>query len=533
MTEKNMLQLPCSLTLVIFGGSGDLTMRKLIPSLLQLYQQGHTPEKLSVLGLGRTRYSDEDYRNHLLEALQKYLKPEEFDREKAVEFLRRVFYLNLDPEKEGDYEMLRDYLKELDRETDSCGNYIFYLATPPSLYGVVPKHLIRVGLNDIVQEDADSSYLKYTHDLSKCKHPIRRIVIEKPFGYDLESARRLTDIYQHGFYEDQLYRIDHYLGKETVQNIMALRFANGFFEPLWNRNYIKCVEITAVENMGVEGRGGYYDNSGALRDMVQNHLAQLVALTAMEPPVQFDAEHFRNEVVKVYQSFRPLKEGDVHKNVVRGQYTSAEWKGEMHKGYREEDKVSLGSRTETFLAMKLFIDNWRWHGVPFYLRTGKMMPTKVSEIIIHFHPTPHQMFGTRDGTSVPNQLIIRLQPNEGIVLKFAAKVPGSGFEVKKTSMDFTYDSIGGLPTTNAYARLLEDAMLGDPTLFTRSDAVEASWKFFDPILKAWETDPSIPLYGYPAGTWGPLQSHEIMDDPTQTWTNPCRNLTQSDLYCEL
>lgn len=532
--EKFNQQLPDSLVLVIFGGSGDLTQRKLIPSLLQLYAQGHTPKHFAIVGLGRTEFADDAYRTHLLDALRTYLKPEEFNEEQAIAFLQNVSYLAMDPQKAEDYDRLKAYLTDLDKNIDNCGNYIFYLSTPPSLYGVVPKQLTRVGLNDgLPDDDKPEGHVRYAHHRSKCRNPIRRIIIEKPFGYDLDSAKQLTEIYKNGFWEEQLYRIDHYLGKETVQNIMALRFANGIFEPLWNRNYIKSVEITAVENMGVESRGGYYDTSGALRDMVQNHLAQLLALIAMEPPVQFNADHFRNEVVKVYQSFRPIEPSDVARQVVRGQYTAAEWKGAIHKGYREEDKVDPDSRTETFVAMKLFVDNWRWHGVPFYLRTGKMMPTKVSEIVVYFHPTPHQMFGTKDGASVPNQLVIRLQPNEGIVLKFAAKVPGSGFEVKKVSMDFTYDSIGGLASGNAYSRLLQDAMLGDPTLFTRSDAVEMSWRFFDPILKAWENDPSIPLYGYPAGTWGPLQSNLVMESTEQTWTNPCKNLTQSDIYCEL
>jgi len=295
---------------------------------------------------------------------------------------------------------------------------------------------------------------------------------------------------------------------------------------------IERVEITAVENMGIESRGGFYDQTGALRDMVQNHLAQLVALSAMEPPVQFNADLFRNEVVKVYQSFRPMTPEEIRRRVVRGQYTESEWKGEHQRAYREEDKIASDSRTETFVAMKLYIDNWRWQGVPFYIRTGKMMPTKVTEIVIHFKPTPHRVFATADGSTVPNQLVIRIQPNEGISLKFAAKVPGSGFEVKKVSMDFTYDQqMGGLASGDAYSRLLEDCMLGDPTLFTRSDAVEMSWRFFDPILDLWKEE-DFPLYGYPAGTWGPKQS-DLIIEREHSWTNPCRNLTHSELYCEL
>ncbi len=508
---------PESLILVIFGGSGDLTKRKLIPSLYQLFKQDKLPTHFAVLGLGRTDYTDATYRPHLDASLQKYLAGGEYDASLAEQFLASVHYLAMDPALQTDYPRLKERLAELDTVIANPGNYIYYLSTPPSLYGVVPQHLMSVGLNEEEQPDGSEA--------------LRRIVIEKPFGYNLESALDLNKIYQEGFEEHQLYRIDHFLGKETVQDIMALRFANGIFEPLWNRNYIERIEITAVENMGIESRGGFYDQTGALRDMVQNHLAQLVALTAMEPPVQFNADHFRNEVVKVYQSFRPMSDDEIRRRVIRGQYTESEWRGEHHKAYREEDKVPADSRTETFVAMKLYIDNWRWQGVPFYIRTGKMMPTKGTEIVVHFRPTPHKMFTSIDGGTVPNQLVIRIQPNEGISLKFAAKVPGSGFEVKKVSMNFTYDQLGGLASGDAYSRLLEDCMLGDSTLFTRSDAVEMSWRFFDPILRLWQEE-DFPLYGYPAGTWGPKQSDQIIEHE-HTWTNPCRNLTNSEFYCEL
>ena len=521
MSQTMQHHLPESLVLVIFGGSGDLTKRKLIPSLYQLFKQDKLPIRFSVLGLGRTEYSDVAYREHLDEALQRYLSDGEYDASLAEQFLSGVYYLPMDPASAEDYPKLRDQLKTLDERINNPGHYIYYLSTPPSLYGVIPQHLASVGLNEEGEEDANGE-----------PSAIRRIVIEKPFGYDLQSARELNEIYRKSFHEHQLYRIDHFLGKETVQDIMALRFANGIFEPLWNRNYIERVEITAVENMGIESRGGFYDQTGALRDMVQNHLAQLVALTAMEPPVQFNADLFRNEVVKVYQSFRPMTPEEIRRRVVRGQYTESEWKGEHQRAYREEDKIASDSRTETFVAMKLYIDNWRWQGVPFYIRTGKMMPTKVTEIVVHFKPTPHRVFATADGSTVPNQLVIRIQPNEGISLKFAAKVPGSGFEVKKVSMDFTYDQqMGGLASGDAYSRLLEDCMLGDPTLFTRSDAVEMSWRFFDPILDLWKEE-DFPLYGYPAGTWGPKQS-DLIIGREHSWTNPCRNLTHSELYCEL
>lgn len=512
MQMTPQLTRPESLILVIFGGSGDLTKRKLVPSLYQLFKQGKLPDRFAVLGLGRTDYTDESYRPHLDESLRQYLAEGEYDASLSEQFLSSVHYLSMDPAVASDYPKLATRLSELDLLIRNPGNYIYYLSTPPSLYGVVPQHLMSVGLN-------------------RAEGALRRIVIEKPFGYNLDSALELNKIYQAGFHEDQLYRIDHFLGKETVQDIMALRFANGIFEPLWNRNYIERVEITAVENMGIESRGGFYDQTGALRDMVQNHLAQLVALTAMEPPVQFNADLFRNEVVKVYQSFRPMSDEEIRRRVIRGQYTESEWKGEHHRAYREEDKIPHDSRTETFLAMKLYIDNWRWQGVPFYIRTGKMMPTKVTEIVVHFKPTPHKMFTTIDGGAVPNQLVIRIQPDEGISLKFAAKVPGSGFEMKKVAMNFTYDQLGGLASGDAYSRLLEDCMLGDSTLFTRSDAVEMSWRFFDPILRLWQEE-DFPLYGYPAGTWGPKQS-DLIIERDHSWTNPCKNLTNSELYCEL
>lgn len=507
---------PESLILVIFGGSGDLTKRKLIPSLYQLYKQGKMPQRFAILGVGRTSYTDDSFRPYLDEALQTFLASGEYDKALAEEFFSHIYYSAIDPALATSYPLLKERLAQIDATIANPGNYIYYLSTPPSLYGIIPQHLASVGLNE---EDYDT------------QTPIRRIVIEKPFGYNLQSAKELNSIYKHSFEEHQLYRIDHFLGKETVQNIMAFRFANGIFEPLWNRNYIERVEITAVENMGIESRGGFYDTTGAMRDMVQNHLSQLVALVAMEPPVQFNADLFRNEVAKVYQSFLPMSAEDIRKNVIRGQYTSGEWKGKTHKGYREEDKVDPQSRTETFVAMRLFIDNWRWKDVPFYIRTGKAMPTKVTEIVIHFKPTPHKMFTDAQGLSVPNKLIIRIQPNEGIVLKFGAKVPGSGFEVKSVSMEFTYDQLGGLASGDAYSRLLEDCMIGDSTLFTRSDAVELSWQFFSPIIDAWQ-DAKFPLYGYPAGTWGPTQCDELMEGGN-TWTNPCKNLTNSDLYCEL
>ncbi|MDR0895876.1 MAG: glucose-6-phosphate dehydrogenase [Prevotellaceae bacterium] len=473
--------------MIIFGASGDLTKRKLMPAIYSLYKEQRLPEQFVVLGVGRTPYTDESFREHL--------QPEE-------SFGSHLYYLSIDPELPEGYTLLAQRLQTLTGEA-APENLLFYLATPPLLYGIIPQHLKSAGLN----------------------RRQTRIIVEKPFGYDLQSAQQLNAVYASVFDEHQIYRIDHFLGKETAQNILAMRFANGIFEPLWNRNYIKHIEVTAVENLGIEQRGGYYEGSGALRDMVQNHLIQLVALTAMEPPAHFTADHFRNEVVKVYESLTPLTVEDLNEHIVRGQYTAAG----NRSGYREEKNVAADSRTETYIAMKIGIDNWRWNGVPFYIRTGKQMPTKVTEIVVHFREAPHRMF-KYPGV---NTLVLRLQPNEGIVLKFGMKQPGAGFNVKQVEMDFTYNSLGGIPVGDAYARLIEDCIQGDPTLFTRSDAVEASWRFFEPVLNYWREHPEAPLYGYPAGTWGPLESEAMMNDHGASWTNPCKNLTHTEEYCEL
>lgn len=493
--------------MIIFGASGDLTKRKLMPALYTLYKGGRLPEGFSILGIGRTSYTDNYYREYILNELHRFVPVAEQVEQQMTDFCNHLFYQTLNPAEAGEYGLLNERLEAISGE-EQPDNLLFYLATPPSLYGVIPLHLKAAGLN----------------------RPHTRIIVEKPFGYDLNSARELNEVYASVFQEHQIYRIDHFLGKETAQNILAFRFANGIFEPLWNRNYIDYVEITAVENLGIEGRGGFYEDTGALRDMVQNHLVQLVALTAMEPPAVFNADNFRNEVVKVYESLAPLTEEDLEEHIVRGQYTASGSKA----GYREEKGVAPDSRTETYIAMKIGINNWRWSGVPFYIRTGKQMPTKVSEIVVHFRETPHRMFRCEEGNCPrANKLILRLQPNEGIVLKFGMKAPGSGFDVKQVMMDFSYDKLGGLPVGDAYARLIEDCIAGDATLFTRSDAVEASWRFFDPVLRYWKEHADAPLYGYPAGTWGPLESEAMMHEHGAEWTNPCKNLTNTDEYCEL
>ena len=495
------------LIIVIFGASGDLTKRKLMPALYSLFYTKRLNDDFAILGASRTTYSDESYREYINKEMYHFLDKSLQDKEKIDEFIAHLYYKSMDPAEENQYASLKDKIDTLGGAHFN-GNILYYLSTPPVLYGKIPLYLRSVGLN--TKES--------------------RIIVEKPFGYNLESALALNKIYENVFDEHQIYRIDHFLGKETAQNLLAFRFANGVFEPLWNRNYIDYIEVTAVENLGIGDRGGFYDKVGALRDMVQNHLIQLVALAAMEPPAIFNADTFRNEIVKVYDSLKPLTEIDFNDHIVRGQYTAGHYK----IGYREEKGIPEDSRTETYIAMRLEIGNWRWSGVPFYIRTGKQMPTKVTEIVVHFRETPHQMFHCSKGNCPKaNKLILRLQPNEGIVLSLGLKVPGSGFQIKNVTMAFDYNQLGSIPMGDAYARLIDDCIQNDPTLFTRSDAVEASWRFFDPILNYWQKHPEAPLYGYPAGTWGPLESEDMMHYHHAEWTNPCKNLTDTDKYCEL
>jgi len=494
--------------LVIFGASGDLTKRKLIPAVFELQQQKLLPEKFAVLGVSRTELSDQDFRNRMLEFLPKGEK-----QGKAVSaFLEKLYYQPLSTSGNYEYPILRDRLLTLAKEMDIPENFIFYLSTPPQLYELIPQGLASVKLND------PSSGFK-------------RLIVEKPFGTDLESARALNKNLLNYFSEKQIYRIDHYLGKETVQNMLVTRFSNGIFEPVWNHNFVHHVEITSAESLGVEERGGYYDHAGALRDMVQNHLMQLVGLVAMEPPVVIEADAIRNEVLKVFQSLRPVNEKDVDECVIRGQYTQSHIKNELVKGYREEKGVDPNSRTETYLALKFHIDNWRWGGVPFYIRTGKKLPARVTEVVIHFKNTPHPLFGVHDHEVPNNQLVIRIQPDEGILLKIGMKIPGAGFRVQPVNLDFHYDQLADVHLPSAYERLLLDCMQGDATLYARGDAVEKAWEFVQPILNAWKNNPDIPIYGYPAGTWGPDVADQLIDEGQ--WRYPCKNLSNDGEYCEL
>ncbi len=498
--------------IVIFGARGDLALRKIMPALYALFVQDLLPDRFAIIGTGRNQYEDEEYRSDVSAALLKHSSDKE--KEGTGIFLNRIFYLAIDPSDTGAYSLLSRKLEKLRKESEIPGNTLFYLSVPPDLYDIIPTNLALHRLN--VESDG-----------------WKRVIVEKPFGNDYDSAVELNEKLQSFWKENQIYRIDHYLGKETVQNILVTRFSNGIFEPLWNRNYVHHVEITSSESLGIEKRGTYYERAGALRDMIQNHLLNLAGFIAMEPPSSIDSTSIRNEIVKVFQSFRQIKPEEVVKCAIRGQYTASHIKGEFVRGYREEENVSPESKTETFAALKFYIDNWRWGGVPFYIRTGKRLPTRVTEAVIHFRETPHLLFSQKSSGSGPNQLIIRIQPDEGILIKFGMKIPGAGFNVKNVNMDFHYSDLSVERIPEAYERLLYDSMNGDSTLYTRSDAVMAAWKFLEPVIREWETNKDIPVYGYPAGSWGPEKVDELIDEPDLTWRYPCKNLSDDGIYCEL
>lgn len=497
--------------MVIFGASGDLAYRKLIPAIFDLYENKLLPTNFAVLGVSRSEISDSAFRKKMKKGIKEFAHYKDSTDKVIDKFLSKLSYLSMDTGDGNEYGALKERLSEIDTEHGTEKNYIFYLSTPPQLYSKIPKFLYGQGLN--LQRKG-----------------FRRIIIEKPFGHDLQSALDLNKELLDFFDDDQIYRIDHYLGKETVQNLMVTRFANGIYEPLWNRNFIQHIEVSAAESIGVEGRGGYYDEAGALRDMVQNHLMQLVALIAMEPPTKINAEAIKYEKMKVFQALHPLSEDDLKQNVIRGQYSASKIRGEAVAGYREEESVDKKSRTETFFAMKFFIDNWRWAGVPFYIRTGKRLPTRVTEIVIHFKPSPQQLFCDNHND---NQLILRIQPDEGILLKTGMKMPGNGYDVKTVNMDFHYTDLDDHYIPEAYERLILDCMAGDSTLFMDGPASEETWKFVQPILSYWENDDKAPLYGYPAGTWGPEKTDSLIEGENQQWRYPCKNLSDDGIYCEL
>lgn len=497
---------------VIFGASGDLTKRKLIPAIYSLFVQNMLPDKFAMLGVSRTEFSDDEFRSNMKSAINEFKEID--DDSKIDEFVKKIFYTSISFDETSTYKKLKERIAKLRDNNNISGNTIFYLSTPPSLYGTIPQHLAAVDLN----KEVDGW---------------KRLIIEKPFGYDLQSALKLKNELLKDWTEEQIFRIDHYLGKETVQNLLVTRFSNGIFEPLWNRNYINHVEITSAESIGVEKRGGYYESSGALRDMVQNHLLQVVGLTAMESPSSLEPIAIRNEILKVFQSLRPIKKEDINNVAIRGQYLSSKIKGEQVPGYREEEEVNPESVTETYVALKFYIDNWRWGGVPFYIRTGKRLPTRVTEVVIHFKPTPHFLFSQNDVCQSCNQMVIRIQPDEGILLKFGMKTPGAGFDVQNVNMDFHYSDLSVQRIPSAYERLLYDTMKGDSTLFARTEEVLEAWKFLTPVIDCWKDDKDVPLFGYPAGTWGPENADDLIEDKKMTWRYPCKNLSDDGVYCEL
>lgn len=479
--------------IVIFGASGDLTARKLVPALYNLYKVGRLGKHFSVLGVARTGLSDDEFRQKMHEALIKF---EQASGPELEAFCEHLYYQAVNTSDALDYAKLLPRLDELHDKYGSSGNTLYYLSTPPSLYGVIPECLAAHGLN--------------TEEFGW-----KRIIVEKPFGYDIETAKAL-DIQIHRFFkEHQIYRIDHYLGKETVQNLLVLRFSNGLFEPLWNRNFIDYVEITGAESIGVEERGGYYDGSGAMRDMLQNHLLQVLAMVAMEPPAIINATSMRDEVAKVLHCLHPLSAENVKNDVVLGQYVAGTVDGEQVVGYLEEKGVPPDSSTETFIALKCEIDNWRWAGVPFYVRSGKRLPTRVTEIVIHFKTTPHPVFSQN---APENKLIIRIQPDEGISMRFGLKKPGAGFEAKEVSMDFSYADLASTNLLTAYERLLLDAMKGDATLFARTDAVHACWRFVQPILDYKAAHGRV--YEYESGSWGPTEADKLIARHGKLWGKP-------------
>ncbi|ACM23596.1 glucose-6-phosphate dehydrogenase [Thermotoga neapolitana] len=470
--------------MVIFGASGDLTKRKLVPALNRLFEAEILPERFFVLGAARTRMGDEEFRSRF---------------NTQPDLLKRFSYTRVDYQNPDTFKSLKRVVDDLMKRF-GVRNLIFYLSVPPDVYVPIIENLSKAGLN------TETS----------------RIVIEKPFGKDLKSARELEQVLQRSFGEHQIFRIDHYLGKETVQNILVFRFANFIFEEIWNNKFVDHVQITIAEGIGVEHRAGYFENTGLLRDIFQNHMLQILALITMEPPSSFNGESFRSERVKLLRSIRPFPVEDLENWIVRGQYGRGTVNGRVVPAYREEPGVSKNSSVETFVAMKLFIDNWRWSGVPFYLRAGKRLPKKVTEVAVVFKRIPHSIFPNVPSKDLePNTIIFTIQPNEAISLEFQVKRPCPGMTPQLLSMDFRYEDYFGVKLPDAYERLLLDVILGDTTLFMRRDDLEVSWELLDPVLKAWESDPvRFEPHIYPSGTWGPKEADLLIERDGRRWRRP-------------
>ncbi|MFN4007395.1 MAG: glucose-6-phosphate dehydrogenase [Chitinophagaceae bacterium] len=495
-------KIPPASVVFIFGGSGDLNIRKLTPALYNLFLDAYMPEHFAVVGLGRTVYSDVAYRAHLYEGIQSYSRRLNNGNESDwVAFSNNVHYQVFDASKEADYALLTNIVKTKEAAWGVRPKVVFYLAVAPQL---VPGIAVNLGKMDLCHD---------TH--------CTRVVVEKPFGHDLESAHTLNQLLLSIFKEDQIYRIDHYLGKETVQNILALRFANALFEPIWNRNYIDHIQITNAEVVGLEGRGGYYEQSGALRDMLQNHILQLICMVAMEPPTSFDANEIRNKKVDVLNAVRKIESAHVHEYAVRGQYGAGTLHGNSIPAYRAEEGVDANSDTETFAAMKLYIDNWRWQGVPFYVRTGKRLQQKTTFITVQFKQVPHFAFPTEAAdTWKPNRLIIGIQPEMDIRLRFQAKKPGQSMTLHPVDMVFNYSNdFAEEHQPEAYETLLLDVMEGNATQFMRADQIEAAWKIVMPIITAWETSCAVKFPNYTPGTWGPDEAEQLITKDGRYWIN--------------
>ena len=511
---------PESFSLVIFGAHGDLTKRKLIPSIYALYSQNLLPENFAIVGSSRTQMTDCEFRDTMKDSVIKYAEDVEFEEAIWSRFAGSLYYRPGNAKEESYYENLAQELDEIGEKHGSSGKNIFYLSTPPSLYMPIIENLSASGLA-----------VKKT----KFEDAWPRIVVEKPFGHDLASALELDQKIHEALNEHQIYRIDHYLGKETVQNIMCFRFANSIFEPLWNSNYIDHIQITNAETLGVEERGTYYEEAGALKDMIQNHLMQLVALVAMEPPISLSAEATRDERTKVLKAAKPFEPEAIDQFAVRGQYGSGYIQGKKVIRYRDEDKVSSESDTETFAALKLYINNWRWSGVPFYVRSGKRLEKRITEIAVQFKEPPHRLFSNMEKTGLrssvalnsPNVLVMRIQPDQGISLKFATKQPGPTTQLRWLTMDFKYGTVFGDRTPSAYERLILDCLQGDPSLFARSDFVECSWSLLKPVIDHWaRTTPesrsndiidATPFPNYESGSWGPKASNDLIATTGHSW----------------